>query len=294
MRLSEFIETVPPNETREIEGLFAKGQDQFASYEVKDDKANLYCENDLCKGSRIFQAFHYPSLHGVILEYFVMYKCQNCSINYYTFAIRFYVPGWSQVQEHTGRHVLNGTAFKYGQLPEFNIPNVPPKLLTLIGPDQELYKKARKSEQQGLGVGAFAYYRQIVENLKDRLLSEAIKVANRTGAEANVIESLERAKREYQFTKGIGNVEVVFPPALLIEGENPLTLLHAALSGGLHSGTDEDCLERAHHIRLILVEFSKRVVEVLKDHSELTASVNKLRSYIPKKSLPPPANPNPT
>ena len=47
-------------------------------------------------------------------------------------------------------------ALKFGEFPAFG-PPVPPRVLSLIGPDKDLFLKGRRSEIQGLGVGAFAY-----------------------------------------------------------------------------------------------------------------------------------------
>ena len=44
------------------------------------------------------------------------------------------------------------------------------------------------------------------------------------------------------------------PQALYIEGHNPLTLLHSALSEGLHELPDDECLKMAADIRLVITE----------------------------------------
>jgi hypothetical protein len=41
------------------------------------------------------------------------------------------------------------------------------------------------------------------------------------------------------------------PQARLINGHNPLTLLHNALSAGLHEQSDETCLELAQAVRVV-------------------------------------------
>ena len=42
--------------------------------------------------------------------------------------------------------------------------------MKLVGPDRDDFLKGRRCENQGLGVGAFIYYRRVVENQKNRIL----------------------------------------------------------------------------------------------------------------------------
>jgi hypothetical protein len=69
-----------------------------------------------------------------------------------------------------------GTAFKYGERPPFG-PNTPNRLLSLLGDQKDVFLKGKRCEFQGLGIGAFSYYRRVVENQKSRILDEIIKVA---------------------------------------------------------------------------------------------------------------------
>jgi hypothetical protein len=68
------------------------------------------------------------------------------------------------------------------------------------------------------------------------------------------------------------------PQILLINGHNPLTLLHSALSGGLHDQSDEECLALATSIRVIMTELAERLGQALKDEAELNAAVSQLLS----------------
>jgi len=45
-------------------------------------------------------------------------------------------------------------------------------VITLIGPDREIFLRGRRAENQGLGIGAFAYYRRVVENQKGRIITQ--------------------------------------------------------------------------------------------------------------------------
>ena len=60
---------------------------------------------------------------------------------------------------------------------------------------------------------------------------------------------------------------------LLIEGHSPMTLLYTALREGVRELNDEQCLERAKHIRVVLIDFADRVDEALREHKELKDSL---------------------
>ncbi len=63
------------------------------------------------------------------------------------------------------------------------------------------------------------------------------------------------------------------PESLLINGQNPILLLHGALSEGIHALSDEECLSIASSVRVVLVELSDRLSQSLKDEAELTRAL---------------------
>jgi len=160
-------------------------------------------------------------------------------------------------------------------MPEYG-PPTPARLIKLIGPDRELFLKGRRCENQGLGVGAFVYYRRVVESQKNRILDEIIKVANKVGASSEQLKTLNAAKSEVQFSRALADMKDAIPQALLINGHNPLTLLHSALSDGLHARSDQHCLETATSVRVVLAELSERLGQALKDEAELNNALARL------------------
>jgi hypothetical protein len=117
-----------------------------------------------------------------------------------------------------------------------------------------------------------------------RIVGEIIRVAKRVGADATVIEGLEAAAQQTQFKRAVKEVNPAIPEQLLVCGENPLTLLHKALSEGLHAETDDKCLEFAQDIRLVLSELAEGVSTMLKDQNELQNAVNRLTSKQQKRA----------
>lgn len=155
-------------------------------------------------------------------------------------------------------------------------PPTPNRLTRLFGKDRELFLKGRQCENHALGIGAFVYYRRVVESHKNQILDEVIKVSRKIGAPAVMVQVLEAAKEEVQFSKAIASVKDAIPQALLINGHNPLTLLHTALSGGVHEMTDQECMELAHTVRVVLAELAERLGQALKDEAELNTAINRL------------------
>jgi hypothetical protein len=264
--LKEFLEEVPPGQIKNIKDL---GSDrdyvQNTGWKTSFYPPELFLHCDVCDGFR-----HYSSKTRVDLYeskpllLFVTYICRNCTEKIKVFALHL-----------EGDDLPKGCAYKYGELPQFG-PPTSRRVLFLIEPDTALYLKGRRAENQELGIAAFAYYRRVIEDRKDRIFDEIIKVSRRLSAEQKVIADLENAKKETQFTKAVEAVKHGIPQALLINGHNPLTLLHSALSEGLHAMSDEQCLEIATSIRVVIADFAERMSQVLKDEAEVTTAVSRL------------------
>src|SRR3954471_5188569 len=117
-----------------------------------------------------------------------------------------------------------GLCYKFGEYPVFG-PPTPTRLMKLLGDDdRETFLKGRRCENQGLGIGAFAYYRRVVENQRNRILDEVIRACEKVRAPTSMIKTLEDAKKETQFTRAMDTVKDM-PEPLLIDGHhNPFTL----------------------------------------------------------------------
>jgi len=149
-----------------------------------------------------------------------------------------------------------------------------------------MFLKGRRCENQGLGIGAFSYYRRVVEHQKGRIIDEVIKVSGKIGAPEETLKLLREARNETKFSKSVSLIKDAIPQALLISGHNPLTLLHNALSAGLHEDTDDGCLSLAQAVRVVLVDLSERLSHALRDDAELKTAVSRLMK--PNPSIKPP------
>lgn len=267
---AEFLESTPPSSLTRVSDLGKKEYypgGGLSGFYMNKPEIQLHCPDDNCNGTRFFRCTTRGGIQ-VSEEYsfeYVSYLCSNCRKHEKTFSLAL------RADNMDGP----GDCYKFGELPIYG-PPTPSKLIKLIGPDREIFLKGRRCENQGLGIGAFVYYRRVVENQKNRILDEIIKVSEKVSASQESISILKAAKSEAQFSKALSSVKDALPQALLINGHNPLTLLHSALSEGLHNQTDEYCLEVASSVRVILGELSDRLGQALKDEAELNHALSKL------------------
>ena len=269
--ISEFLETCPPNRVTHISDLGYRKR--YAGGRYSDDmlstpEIQLHCPNDSCNGVRFFRCVSGKNT-SLTIEFefiYVAYLCSNCQEHQKTYSL---------AAKLDAKGSGTGELYKFGELPTFG-PPTPPKLVKLIGPDRDTFLKGRRCENQGLGIGAFIYYRRVVENQKNRILNEIIKVSEKIGAPAEKVEVLRQAVSETQFRKALDMAKDVIPESLLINGHSPVLLLHSALSEGVHALSDEECLDLASSIRVVLGELSERLGQALKDEAELSKALSTL------------------
>ena len=89
----------------------------------------------------------------------------------------------------------------------------------------------------------------------------------------------DAALEETQFSTAVGILRDKIPEKLLIlDGENPLTLLYKPLSKQLHGLTDEECLQQAADIRAVLTALLENIADVLKAQDELREAATRLKN----------------
>jgi hypothetical protein len=260
---ANFLESCGPDSTQYVSGLVhltPSGPDAVATPEIE-----LHCESDSCNGVRRFRCTDDNRFSGGVNFVFLAYACKNCGGFGKTFALGVQRDGDKK----------SGSVQKLGEIPPYG-PPTPPRVMKLVGEDRELFLKGRRAELHGLGIGSFAYYRRVVEEQKSRIIEEIGKVAVKIRPSDETAALFESAKAETQFSTAIDLIRGAIPELLLIDGHNPLTLLHGALSEGLHAQTDEHCLELATSIRVVLTELAERISIALKEEATLKSAVSRL------------------
>jgi hypothetical protein len=270
MSWKDFLEMHPPGSLVRVSEAHSKkvAPSGYMAPNLNSPDLLLHCDSDTCQGPRTFACLtkekeRFISSAGEHI--FLDYQCRNCTSTLKTFAVLAMV----------GSSEGDAEVIKFGELPVFG-PRIPARVIRLVQRDAELFNKGRRAENLGLGVGAYAYYRQVVENQKAHLIDEIIRVAKKLNADPDTVTQLERAKTQFQFTQSIEGFKLAIPETLMINGQNPLLLLHNALSRGLHSGTDAECLELAQDIRVVLTALAERISQALKDEAELNTAVSRL------------------
>lgn len=266
LSFSDFLESHPPNQLATVSSIKAWHPGGGGSYQgLTTPEIRLHCPSDACNGIRFFRCISQaPQLSSSQYRYaYLTYRCSNCQKYEKTFS----VAALANEKNETGEVI------KFGEIPPFG-PPTSARLIKLIGPDRETFLKGRRCENQGLGIGAFIYYRRVVEHQKNRILAEIAKVAERLGAGQGTIETLKRASDETQFSRALELAKAAIPESLLINGHNPLGLLHSALSEGVHEMSDEECLEMAGSVRVVLAELAERIAQALKDEAELVQALS--------------------
>lgn len=148
---------------------------------------------------------------------------------------------------------------KLGQMPSFG-GRLPNNLRRFASDTRtsDLLLKGYRCLQQGYGVGAFAYLRLAVEELREPVFDLLLKVCDDDIQRQGLIE----AKAQRSFVTALKEANRVAPGFLGTATHDPLRLLYSALSKGLHSGAnDEVNLSAANAVLILLTDVLDRVRE---------------------------------
>jgi hypothetical protein len=169
--------------------------------------------------------------------------------------------------------------YKYGQYPEWEIKMDKPLEKTL-GKHAKTFRKGLVCESQGYGIGAYAYYRRITEEIIDELL-ESISDLIDEEHKAEYESALEKTKNTRVTQDKIALVKDLIPSILKPNGVNTLGVLHSELSKGLHAEPDDICLENANHIKSILIFLINQIIQSKESAKMFTES---MKSILKKKA----------
>jgi hypothetical protein len=122
---------------------------------------------------------------------YLKYRCSNCQQTYKIFSLHLVPDGGGS---------NSGRCYKFEEHPPYG-PPTPARLIRLFGEERETFLKGRRCENQGLGIGAFVYYRRVVENQKKQILDEIMRVSQKVGAPAEMIAALHQAKTRFNLKK---------------------------------------------------------------------------------------------
>lgn len=136
------------------------------------------------------------------------------------------------------------------------------------------YYKGLNCINENYGIGAYAYFRRIIE----RELINIIKdIKNLPSSHKAEIEKLLIAHEEDPTVSTIyDNIFEHLPYSLKVLGDNPIKLLYKETSQGLHSLEEEECLTKAKAVQQILEFTIQKINEEnsnIKDLRDLIKSI---------------------
>lgn len=203
------------------------------------------------------------------------YVCSACRNSVRLFFIHFGTEEIT-VKDEKGEDVerIAISLMKVGQNPPWSI-EMDTELEKLLGDHAEYYKKGLICESQGYGIGAFAYFRRIVEEIIDQLLNSIEELLDGEDKEKYKI-ALTQVKKTTVAQEKIDLVKDLLPSSLRPGGVNPLAAMHSALSEGLHAESDEECLEYADAIRNAVVFLVNKLIRTKVENKSFTDSMKKI------------------
>jgi hypothetical protein len=265
--LKKFLESAAAFETHPVD------TDSMVSrsggFKLEFPEISIYCGYEDCDGVRFFDstgsAAFFSAHADEFKNLFVEYLCRHCKKTTKVFALA------------AETRLVGGPSFrmmKYGENPPAIGPS-PKALKDLLGDQWSMYIKGRRSELAGLGIGAFIYYRRVVEHVWQNVLARLLQVAKLEGS-TDRTAALAAAQSESRFTRSMDTAKASVPVSLFVDGHNPLQLLYDACGDGVHEYTDAECLQRSNVIRIVLGRFSERARLVLAEDAELRVAVGSL------------------
>jgi hypothetical protein len=194
------------------------------------------------------------------------YTCRNCS--------RTSVRYWFYWKEEP--RTREGVFYKVGQYPPLE-DRVSTELSNVLGDaDLNIYRNALRLRNFNLGIGAVSYMRRLVENHMNDMLDILHTAARERVAPAETLKRLDDVKIA-PFTVKVEYAEILLPESLRRAGlPNPIGILHALTSDGLHAKTDEECVDIFDRCRKVFEYVFKNMRAEIKDSQDFLSDLSAL------------------
>lgn len=213
---------------------------------------------------------------GQHVDQFLHFTCGDCNKEIKKYSLAVEILNDLPTGGTTAKATLKLT--KYGEIPK-PIKPINAKIKRLIKAEWEMYRKGADDEAAGNGIGAFAYYRRVVEASRDLIVDSMCAAASKLNVSDENIKKIEESKKSRNFTESIAEVDHLFPSELKFNDQNALLALYGPLSEGLHGKSDEECLEAASHIRTLLDALGERLEQVIDQEESILNALKGLQSF---------------
>lgn len=164
---------------------------------------------------------------------------------------------------------------KVGAHPEIKI--IPNKLISNYF-DRETnvwYYKGINALDKNFGIGAFAYFRRIIEKELIHIIESIKQLPDSHTAEIQKL--LDKHNENPKVSTIYENIFEHLPNSLKVLGDNPIKLLYNQTSNGLHSLTEKECLEKAEKILTLLEFVIKKINEEKSEIKDLKDTIKGLK-----------------
>lgn len=286
--LSEFFSNRP---------LYSKVK--FLEINRNDEQVNVYDflaskgHKDFCQDCKESQTFRFEKKYGdqllltgnlgdfvlsstgnVDFSFNISSTCQFCGSKK-----DFFIKIYSAEKKGTQHVSLTFYLQKIGQFPSLERKPENEVYNYLSAEDKELYGKALTSLSVGYGIGAFAYFRRIVENEIKRIVED---LSNLDYEHADSVKKAWKTyKGNFQMSGLMDAISASLPISFKEVSGNPLKVLYQQVSEGIHDSPDDECLEKSIHIDKLLQFVIKRTSNLkseIKDLHNAMKSLSKSKS----------------
>jgi hypothetical protein len=250
--LSEFLVATPLYSWRKV---------QLPELAKDLDPGQMELACGTCGGKRPFRERPSPSGSGVGMPversrsiqrgvYYFNVFCGFCCKEKYTYMVEI------DPEEQRAR--------KVGQSPPWSI-EIEKTVEDALGPSKDFFKRGLVCLSQGFGLGACIYFRRVLEEQVDSILSLLEQLLAMDPATQDEAERLAELRRGKAADKKLEKAYPLVPPSLVIDGINPLKLLYGQLSQGVHALAEDECCllaEQMHQTLVYVVSELTRAVTV--------------------------------
>ncbi len=220
----------------------------------------------------------------------VGYTCFNCHNSQLTVIYR--VMEWERrtvAYRSTGLHPpgipstvdVTIALLKVGQYPQPSI-EIPKGLEKNLGKDgASLYRKSLVCRNNGYGLGAAVYVRRVVEDKTNELIEVVAQLAEAQALDTRAVARIRAIgdSTEYQpYEEKLKVASAVFPDSLKAGSINPLQVLYNLVSEGIHSLSEEKCIEIADETRVVFEYVFSNLRAQSMEHRAFVERIRKLTS----------------
>jgi hypothetical protein len=196
----------------------------------------------LCASCGTKQPWRPQLVHGENNRNGFSQKLYNCSCNRQNIQFYFYWKAEGQSYRF----------FKVGQHPPLD-ESINSELEKMLDEqDLKFYRNAIRLRNFNLGLGAVAYMRRVVENRMNDILDLVHELAVQDSWGTNLMAQFEDIRKDPRFSTKVEYAAKLIPLRLYPEGlPNPIGILHALTSDGLHARSEDECVDIFDRCKLV-------------------------------------------